>query len=1057
VTDDQETARCVLSTDWSKHPLGPLGEWPPEIRLVLSTLLNNRLPMAFFWGEEAYFFYNDAFLSVLDGKHPWAMGRPGREVWAEAWDVVGPQLEQVRRTGRATRYDDQRVAVRKNGVLVDAYFTYSFSAVFLGDGRNAGTLVTAIETTAVVEHRLERQRAHDRLEHREMALRALANTIPQLAWIADASGAITWYNQRWYDYTGTRWEEMRRWGWRKTCHPEHLERVEQKFRAHVASGEPWEDTFPLRSATGEWRWFLARAEPLRNERGADVRWFGSNTDIEEQQRLLREIDFQKRRFETAMQQLPVAVIVGEAPSGKLIFANHKMREVWGHDLIPSQSVAEYAEWVGFHPDGRRFEAEEWPLARSLRTGEIVTEEDVAILRGDGKRGVVRLSSAPVRDGEGRIVAGVLVCQDVTEALASTRLLRESEKLFREVLDHSGTVVFLKDLEGRHLFINRRFEKLCGVNREAVLGKTDADIFPAELAARFRESDAVALQRKEPLEVEEELHLPGAPRRTFVIVKFVVTGADGAPIGVCGIGTDITERKRAEVLASGQAEVFRRMAEGAPLERVLEQIVLTFESQIEDATATILLLAPDGAHLVVGAAPTLPAELRESIQNFPLGHYTGPCGAAAFLRQRILAQGVPTDPRWNGAGALAQRFGIDTCWSEPILNHDGSVLGTFAVYFRTRRTATEGELATLRKAADLAQVAIGRSKALRSLEESEKQFRSLADAMPQIVWISDDRGRVSFFNRRWTEYTGLTPEAGLAEGAWQMLHPHDVTPALDRWRAAVESIVPFQHEFRIRRHNGEYRWFLTRAVPIRDTSGRVTKWFGTSTDIHDQKRLLEASRESEAQVRALAESLPLLVWRATPDGVTDYWNRKNFEYYGLPGDANIAQEWTARLHPDDRDRVLSLWTGALTTGQPFEAEARLRRSDGQYRWHLAQAAPGRGPRGDIRYWYGSATDIEEQKRIQREFELALRARDEFLSIASHELKTPLTSLRLQSQMLQRDIRKGSPRAFDPDRIRQLSEQTDRNVNRLMRLVDDVLDIACIRSGRLSIQPEPFELC
>lgn len=122
--------------------------------------------------------------------------------------------------------------------------------------------------------------------------RTLANSIPQLAWMADGAGFIFWYNQRWYDYTGTTLDEMRGWGWRSVHHPEHVQRVVDRIRHSFATGEAWEDTFPLRSHTGEYRRFLSRAFPIRDEQGHVLRWFGTNTDIEE--RLRAEEELQRR-------------------------------------------------------------------------------------------------------------------------------------------------------------------------------------------------------------------------------------------------------------------------------------------------------------------------------------------------------------------------------------------------------------------------------------------------------------------------------------------------------------------------------------------------------------------------------------------------------------------------------------------------------------------------------------------------------------------------------------------------------------------------------------------
>ncbi len=133
----------------------------------------------------------------------------------------------------------------------------------------------------VIQDITERKRAEELIRESEEKFRNLANSISQFAWMADASGFIFWYNERWFEYTGTTLEEMQGLGWQKVHHPEEVERVTGKFKRHIDSGEIWEDTFPLRSKTGEYRWFLSRALPIRDENGNIIRWFGTNTDIEE--------------------------------------------------------------------------------------------------------------------------------------------------------------------------------------------------------------------------------------------------------------------------------------------------------------------------------------------------------------------------------------------------------------------------------------------------------------------------------------------------------------------------------------------------------------------------------------------------------------------------------------------------------------------------------------------------------------------------------------------------------------------------------------------------------
>jgi PAS domain S-box-containing protein len=167
-----------------------------------------------------------------------------------------------------------------------------------------------MENNTEEERRSRRLQAEAALSEGELNFQLLANSIPQLAWMAHADGWIFWYNRRWYDYTGTSQAEMEGWGWRKVHHPDHVDRVVARVQRSWESGEPWEDTFPLKSRDGQWRWFLSRALPVRDDDGQVLRWFGTNTDItelreaEERQRLLlNELNHRVKNTLAAVQSL----------------------------------------------------------------------------------------------------------------------------------------------------------------------------------------------------------------------------------------------------------------------------------------------------------------------------------------------------------------------------------------------------------------------------------------------------------------------------------------------------------------------------------------------------------------------------------------------------------------------------------------------------------------------------------------------------------------------------------------------------------------------------------
>jgi PAS domain S-box-containing protein len=247
-----------------------------------------------------------------------------------------------------------------------------------------------------------------------------------------------------------------------------------------------------------------------------------------------------------------------------------------------------------------------------------------------------------------------------------------------------------------------------------------------------------------------------------------------------------------------------------------------------------------------------------------------------------------------------------------------------------------------------------------LRKSEARFRDLADAMPQIAYALEADGRMEFVNRRWIEYTGQ-PDASAAD--LELIVPEEDRKVMaERWAHAVTAGMPFETEFRLKQHcDGEYRWFLSRTVPIRDSDGRIRCWYGTSTDIDDQKRAEQALREAVGQLRQLTEGMPLLMWACQPSGECDYLSRQWVEYTGLPEAQQLPYGWLNALHPDDRVGTAEAWQDATEGRCDYDIEFRIRRHDGVYRWFAVRGIPLRDEGGNIVRWYGSCTDIDDRKR------------------------------------------------------------------------------------------------
>ncbi|WEF31421.1 hybrid sensor histidine kinase/response regulator [Pseudoduganella chitinolytica] len=408
--------------DWGNSPLGAPQGWPVALRAVVALTLNSKFPMFIAWGQQLAFLYNDSYAEILGDKHPAALGRPFRDIWAEIWDDIWPSIDEALH-GRATYHENLPLTMNRRGYEEQTWFTFSYSPVYDGEGGTAGMFCAVVETTEQVlaaRHRaeeIERMRllfqgapgilavlrspshtfeiANDAYlkligrtdivgrhladvmpevrdqgfvalldkvyqsgeahvgrempvmlqrqsggpleqrfvsfifqpirDHRgavdgifvegsdvteavhatralresEQRLRQLANTIPQLAWIAAPDGDIHWFNDRWFAFTGATTTQALRGGWRDWFHPDDLPRLMAQWNRSLVSGAAYEVTARMRAADGAYRSFLIVAAPLRDAGGVIVQWFGTNTDvtpIELAQQELKEANRRKDEF-----------------------------------------------------------------------------------------------------------------------------------------------------------------------------------------------------------------------------------------------------------------------------------------------------------------------------------------------------------------------------------------------------------------------------------------------------------------------------------------------------------------------------------------------------------------------------------------------------------------------------------------------------------------------------------------------------------------------------------------------------------------------------------------
>jgi PAS domain S-box-containing protein len=321
-------------------------------------------------------------------------------------------------------------------------------------GEIAGIVIFAEEVT-------ERKRAEQGLRESEERFQAMANGIPQLAHMAGADGAFSWYNQRWYEYTGTTPEQMEGWGWRSVIDSAMLPKVMQRWQASIATGEPFDMEFPLRGADGTFRTFLNRVMPLKDSEGRVVRWFGTNTDISEHkkaQELLAKqaqelsvsretLEAQTRMFKLVLDSMGEGLIAADR-DGHFLIWNDSAKKLMGRDAsdLPTDEWTPY--YQVFLSDGiTPCPADRLPLVRALH-GESVQVEMVVQQPGRAGGVFLEVSARPLKDDHGNLGGGVAVLRDITERKTAERQIQTlNQSLEARVIERTAELkVANKELE-----------------------------------------------------------------------------------------------------------------------------------------------------------------------------------------------------------------------------------------------------------------------------------------------------------------------------------------------------------------------------------------------------------------------------------------------------------------------------------------------------------------------------------------------------------------------------------------------------------------------------------
>ena len=495
----------------------------------------------------------DAVISVDTGGNILQMNAVARKLtrWGEAEALGQPLARVFRIVNEETRAEVESPVERvlREGVVVGLA---NHTVLIAKDGEecpiaDSGAPIRnekgeTIGVVLVFRDQTEERTAQRSLQESERRYRTLAESLPHLVWTCRADGPCDYLSPRWVDYTGIPEADQLGYGWLDQLHPDDRERVMAEWSKVAPRGGVFDIEFRIRRADGVYRWFRTRAIPFRDADGRVVKWFGSNSDIDDHKRVHEELRESEERARATLYGIGDAVIATDE-GGRVKQMNRVAEKLTG--------------WTESHASGRPLDdvfrivneqthaAVESPVARVLREEQVVGLANHTLLIGkDGSEHPIADSGAPIRNEKGETTGVVLVFRDQTEERAAQKALEESEAFNRTIVESIPQQLFLKDRNGVYLAANQPYSASLGCRPEQLVGKDDFAFYPTELAEKYRADDRAVMESGQVKDMEERFLAQGKEYWIHTI-KAPVRDDGGQVTAVLGLFEDISARQRVE--------------------------------------------------------------------------------------------------------------------------------------------------------------------------------------------------------------------------------------------------------------------------------------------------------------------------------------------------------------------------------------------------------------------------------------------------------------------------------------------------------------------------------
>jgi PAS domain S-box-containing protein len=645
-------------------------------------------------------------------------------------------------------------------------------------------IVAAITTSSV-----DRRRNEGRL-------RLVIDTTPAMLHSARPDGYVDFFNKRWLEYVGVSLDDLLGWRWTNIFHPEDVEDVVGKWRSSVATGKPFEAEARLRRADGEYRLMLLRKVPLRDEAGSIVKWYGSATDIEERKRAEQELRQAEEHIRAILEYSPNWIFLKDT-EGRYLLVNREIERVFG---ISQEQIKGKTDSEIVPPE----QADEYRAndLKVLRTGLTMEFEEIALLEDGPHISIVH--KFPLFDTHGNIYATGGVATDITERKRAEEARRYSEEQYRTVVETATDAVVSIDEDSKILFVNPATTKIFGYDTSELIGRPLTMLMPESLRklheAGFRRYLATG-QRHLNWEGTELTGLRKNGHEFPVEVSFGEMISNGHK-AFTGFIRDISEKKRAEDELRKQKEVFQKIFESIPV--------------------MIAFFGPDGRLELVNpgwertVGRTL-KEIREHSLDIFVEHFPDP-----QYRQMVRDYVAAPTGEWREFKLRTRDGRVIDISGYTVRLSDGSTVGIGRDVTEQKRVEAE-------------------------LRESEARFRLVADSAPVMIWMSGTDKLCTYFNKPWLDFTGRSIEQELGNGWAEGIDHEDLQRCLDTYNQSFDRRDAFRMEYRLRRHDGEFRWVLDIGVPRFNPDGSFAGYIGSCIDVTEQRRAEEQLHQAQADL------------------------------------------------------------------------------------------------------------------------------------------------------------------------------------------------------------------